>query len=156
MTLLYKIFCRKKWKKKKITPRPLPPSTMQNKCLNQPTPALLQGDSGSVSSSQTKGTCVHWPFHGEAFARLGTFLSSWNLCKSEATTLGQPLILSHWAFTLPSSGFHSLARAVVVPTVSCTINHRLIGDHGEYSHQSQSLSSLPPPLCFIFFFKFFL
>lgn len=116
--LLYKISLQKK-SEKNHTPPP-PPSTMQYKCLNQPTLALLQRDFGNCSLSQIKGTCVHWPFHGEHFAHSGTFLSSWNLCKSEATTLGQPLILSHWAFTLPS-GFHSLAWPMVVPTVSCTI-----------------------------------
>lgn len=46
---------------------------------------------GGFSSLPIKGASGHWPLHGEPFIHPGTFLSSLNLCKTEAAPLGQPL-----------------------------------------------------------------
>lgn len=101
-----KFLCRKKVKK--LTPHPLPP---HSKCLI-PAPAPLQGPLEASPGHRAQDSAR--ASHGEPGARLGTFLSSWNLCKSEATALGQLFLFSHWAFPLPS-GFPSLVWAAPIP-----------------------------------------
>lgn len=108
--------------------KPLQKTSEKEKSPPLPIPCRRTRASSSQLLPCSKGTLeaapchtrAHRPLRADPVAAPGTFLSSWNLCKSEATTSGLPCIGSHWALTLPS-GFHSLPWATVVPAVSRTI-----------------------------------
>lgn len=141
-----KFLCRKKVKKTSHPTHPLPPA---QQVPHPSAPAPLQGLLEASPWHRPQGHELSCPT-----APLGTFLSSWNLCKSEATASGQLFLLSHcWAFPLPSGFLDSLAWSAeggwYNPRLAVTVGNILL-------RVTQSFSSILPNFFFFNFVGFFL